>query len=146
MILRVLLLKAKEETAVITKTASAVADKAVAEAREATANAIMAEHDQKVLNSRPYQMRGDDSLIKNVSAGANVAKDVVDKMQPIIDKAEESRKRKEAEKERKRQEKEKAKQDAYWAKIHAAGDKAARDANVNGIGIEFGIINKRRYL
>lgn len=129
--------KVKEESAVITKTASAVAEKAVAEAREATANAIMAEHDQKVLSSRPYQMRGDDSLIKNVSAGANVAKDVVDKMQPIIDKAEEARKRKEAEKaakeaeqERKRKEKEKAKQDAYWAKIHAAGDKAARDANV----------------
>ena len=129
--------KVAREEAIMEKTASAVAEKATAEAREATANAIMAEHDQKVLDNRPYQMRGDDSLIKNISAGANLASDVVDKMQPIQQQVEEARKRKEAEKaakqaekERKRQEKEKAKQDAYWAKIHAAGDKAARDANV----------------
>ena len=135
--------KAKEEAAIITSTASSVAEKAAAEAREAKANAIMAEHDSNVLASRPKQMRGDTGTIKNASALVDLVNDVADSttvqgyMQDLKDKIkamqEEAAKKQKAateERERKKREKEEAERQAYWDRIHAEGAKAARDANV----------------
>ena len=135
--------KAKEEAEIILQTASSVAEKAQAEAREATANALMAEHDADVLKGRPKQMRGDTGTIKNASALANLIGDVVDsstakgfvqsfkdRVNAMRDEAAEKQKAATAERERKKREKEEAARKVYWDKIHAAGDKAARDANV----------------